>query len=275
MTVSVKLFFDTNVCDKLLKPPYLVHLAEIKTAIRKHYRIVISSETFIELMRTFKGGSGEFFKHDQNRMRVMAGWGAYPTFLSLPGEFTMKQSLGLNVPAAFGPTWFRKTLKTFLAATSRRQLFEDGVPMGKHLVKFDPEIIEQQHKAGEESHRKWLQDAASGQYIYPPPERWAVGFGEQLGVTLSPEQATTLANDLSAMYAFRKASFEIASKNKNYRWDNRDGDWVDGQQLGYLCDPSIRLVTDEQPIRQKCATSQQSQRVLLLSEFVANLGITI
>jgi hypothetical protein len=271
MTTSApaKLFLDTNVCYKLLASPYLAHLSGIRAAICKRYRIVVSPETMIELMRTFKGGSGEFFHEDRKRLGVMAGWTEYPVFLSLPGEFGIKASLGLNAPARFGRDEFRRIYKLFLAATSRHRLFETGVPKGNRIVKFDPGIIERQHLAGRASHRSWLKDVLSGEYKYPPPDRWAVAFAKVHKLDLSVEQADTLATDLSA---FEKTLFEAAAKNSNYQPDGHDGDWVDGQQLIYLCDPNIHFLTDDKSIKAKCAKSQQCHRVLLLPEFVRSLG---
>lgn len=141
---------------------------------------------------------------------------------------------------------------------------------------FDPNMVEQGHLPGIDSYLETLTKAATGTYQYPPPERWAKNLAATLGHDLTLDQANTFASDLSASYEYRKSLFEMVNGNRNYNPDKRKGDWVDGQQLMYLADPSMHMLTDESAIRQRCERSPQSERIFLLPEFVRDwLGIDL
>lgn len=258
-----------------MQPPYERHYQEIRYRIGNLYRMVVSPETLIELMDTLKGGTGEYFDIDKRRLKIMAGKEGDGYFLPFPGEFALRKSLGLSVPATFSPNAFKRWYRLITSASTRYELFEAGIKRGDKTTTFDPDVIVQQQKAGKQSYREWLQTAVTGAYAFPPPERWAMAFAKELGYDISSEQATTLASDLSAAYEFRKSIFTSASANKNFNSDKRDGDWVDGQQLIYLCDPTIHIVTEESSIREKCSDSPQRHRVLILKEFIKDLGVSV
>lgn len=275
LTGRPRIFFDTNIPSKLLADPYLPRLSDIRYEIERRYRIVFSPETFIELMDTLKGGDGSFFESDRRRLRITAGR-ASVQFMHFPGEFALKQSLAIERPAAFGPADFKRWYNLIRKARDRGELFERGVQRGECAITFDPGVIEVQQEAGKKTYREWLQKAVTGGYAFPPPERWAPMFARDLGCQITPEQAAKFARDLSAAYEFRNSDFNVAACNKTYRCENRDSDWVDGQQLIYLCDPTAHFLTDEVKIKTKCAASPQSKRVLILSEFVRNdLGMRL
>lgn len=270
-----RIFFDTNIPSKLLADPYLPRINDIRHEIERHYRVVFSPETFIELMDTLKGGDGSFFRFDKDRMRVAAGKGTVQ-FMHFPGEFALQRSLSIARPAHFGPDDFKRWYKLIQRAAFRAELFELGVVRGKYESIFAPNMIVTQQNEGKESYREWLQKAVSGCYSFPPAERWATTFAKELGCDITADQPRTLAADLSAAYEFRKYDFNAAAANKSYRWDKKDSDWVDGQQLIYLADPELYFLTEETKIRTKCAASPQSSRVLILADFVRNqLGIEL
>ena len=227
-------------------------------------------------MDTLKGGDGSFFRFDKERMKVAAGKGTTVQFMRFPGEFALHRSLSNDRPAQFGPNDFKRWYNLIQRAEFRDELFEHGVVRGKYESIFDPNIIVTQQNEGKESYREWLQKAVSGGYSFPPPERWATTFAKDLGCDIAADQARTLAADLSAAYEFRNYDFNAAAANKSYRWDKKDSDWVDGQQLIYLADSELYFVTEEAKIRTKCAASPQSSRVLILPEFVRDdLGIKL
>src|SRR5579872_3678609 len=93
--IRPKLILDTNVCGKLLTPAYKDDLERIKARITRTYRIVVSPETFIELLETISGGDGSHFEADRDRLRLMSG-GGKPIFLRFPGAFVVWKVLGLE-----------------------------------------------------------------------------------------------------------------------------------------------------------------------------------
>jgi hypothetical protein len=229
--------------------------------------MLVSPETFIELIVGMHDGDGSHFQSDQTKVRVMAGTDR-PVFLPFCGEFSLEKTLGIVRPARFTSSNFTKWYDLVTSATSRTQFF----------TVWNQELFVEQHRVGKDSYREWLKDCATGEYAdFTPPERWAENHAKQLGYDITPEQATRLSDGLSATYYFRKADFAKANKNATFKWDRpeREADWVDGQQLLYLCDPSIHMLTDESGIKRKCFPSPQSDRVLILSEFVRDLGVHV
>ncbi|MGH9618529.1 MAG: hypothetical protein ACRD45_02305 [Bryobacteraceae bacterium] len=264
------LFFDTSVCDKLMRAPYTDRYLSIRHKIRQRFRMVVSPETFIELLRTLKGGDGSQFLIDKKRIRIAAG-PENASFLSFPGEFSFRTSLNLNVPAKLGQTEFRKWFRVIMAARTRQELFAGQVRVGDVEFGLDPDSVEAQHTPGIASYLEWIGNAASGRYDYPPPERWAASFAKDFGIELTPVQASKLAADLDATYQYRRSVFEMVKGNRTYNPEKRRGDWVDGQQLMYLCDPSIHIVVDEAGVKRRCKSSGQSNRVFILDEFIRAL----
>ena len=264
-----KLILDTNVCDKLARSSGL-DANRVRKRIAAEFKVVVSPETFIELLDTIKGGkSGEHFKTDQQRLRIMAGSGI-PQFLRFPGAFALRTVLGLEAPATkFHPANFRRWFKVVLAAKSRSQLLAARVklPNDKRLWGINPVTVSDQQKDGKRSHEEWLKKVLTGSYAFPPPAMWAKLIGRDLGLPLTDEQGEVLGERLSAAYEYQKHNFDAASKNPTYNAAKHEGDWVDNQQLYYLCDPTIFLLTDDSGIPQKCAKSGQSKRTLLLKEF--------
>jgi hypothetical protein len=54
--------------------------------------------------------------------------------------------------------------------------------------------------------------------------------------------------------------------------EKRKGDWVDGQQLIYLSDPDVHLVTGDGKIKERAKASEQSTRIFNLAEFAKDMG---
>jgi hypothetical protein len=134
------LFFDTNVCDDFMREPYADRYLQIRDKIGKRFRMVVSAETFIELLRTLKGGDGSHFPIDKKRLQIAAG-SENPSFLSFPGEFVFYTSLNLSVPAKFGPQDFGRWFRVIMTAQTRSELFTGTVRIGNMKFGIDPGIM--------------------------------------------------------------------------------------------------------------------------------------
>jgi hypothetical protein len=75
-----KIFFDTNVCGKLILSPYCGSLPEIQSRLTRRFTQYVSPNTFVELLDAIKGGSGAQFESDQERLRIMAVLGNHTFF---------------------------------------------------------------------------------------------------------------------------------------------------------------------------------------------------
>lgn len=108
---SPELILDTNVCGKLLTPPYSTEIAQIKKRINQEFRVAVSPETLLELLDAMKGGDGSHFEADKQRIRLMMGT-REPKFLLFPGAFVLKKVLGLkSAVTRFGPGDFNRMRK--------------------------------------------------------------------------------------------------------------------------------------------------------------------
>jgi hypothetical protein len=265
-----KLILDTNVCHILASGSSTYDVARIIKRIRQNFQLVVSAQTFIELLNGIGGGSSDVhFEQDRHKLGQMVGSGRL-RFLQYPGAFALRTALGLACPVPrFGPEDFRKWFKVVLAARTRAELFEGRVKLPNSHKRWwvDPATLSRFQSYGLESHQKWLLKAITGNCTFPEPQEWASRIGSALGKTLTTEQSLLLGLSLEAAYEYQKQSFLVAARNRSYNATKHNGDWVDNQQLFYLSDPSVSLLTEEKSIKEKCKGTNQSHRVLLMRTF--------
>ena len=272
-----KLILDTNVCGKLVTPAYREDLERIKARIAHNFRVVVSPITFCELLDGLQGGDGNQFQSDKERFRLMVGNGK-PKFLPLPATFAFWKVLRLKVPVAkVGPDDLFRCFRILLHAKSRPELFGGDVRLTGHGIKgrwgFDPQIIRQQHDKGRTLFRAALKKLKNGGSAFPEPQEWASHLGVVMGYSLDDHQALTLATALAAAYRYDSALFATVATSP-YNLEKHKGDWPDSQQLYYLCDPGMFLLTDDSDLRKRVESSLQRDRVLDLREFLMQHGLT-
>ena len=276
-----KLILDTNVCGKLLTSAYRDDLEGIKRRLGRNFRVVVSFETFIELLDAIKGGDGTHFESDKQRLRLMAGSGG-PTFLGLPGAFALSKVLGIrpaNMPSVskLAPSDFQNWFRLTLRAQSRDEMLRDGVRLTldprRRVWVFDPTMITRQQRAAKTAHRKTLEDVRDGKLRTPSPDGWAAGIALALGRRILQDQVTPLANRLDAAYHYHKELCAVVASN-SYNFEKHDGDWNDYHQLFYLCDPTILLLTDDAGLGKRVGESSQRDRILNLRDFLTWQGFT-
>lgn len=270
-----RLSYDTNVCGKLESGQYSAHLPEIKRRVSRKYRQVVSPNTFVELLDALKDSKEEYFEAHKSRLRLMAGERT-PKFLRFPIAFAMKHVLGLDAPGVrLGPKEFEHWYRTTLRAKNREQLFSGDVkhPMSsRKRYGFDPDVIRAQQEEGKKRHREFMEKASRGKASLPPPEIWAATLAESVGCKLTRQQAIKLASRLGAAYEYEKELFRLALSGK-YNLSKHDTDWIDFQQLFYLCDEGLVLVTDDGGLEKRTRASSQNQRIILLPDFLNGIGV--
>ncbi len=265
-----KLMMDTNAAQKLTFDTRTYDIHRIQATLRKSYRIVVSPETLIEILNGVIGAkTDEHLAKDQRKLRTATGNETTPTVLRFPGDFALRTVLGIqsSLPA-FNPNHFRLWIKAVLHAGSRYELEQRHVriPNRRATYGLDPKAIAIQQNEGKANHREWLQLAIDGTKTFPDRDEWARRIGIGLEINLTPPQSQELGNRLSAAYAFQSHTFRTAMAGPSYNVTKHDGDWIDNQQLFYLCDSNLYVLTEEESIRDKCSTSKQSERILLLTE---------
>lgn len=276
MAAKPKIIFDTNVCGKLLLPPYLQQLAEIQSRLARRFAVYASPNTFMELLDAIKGGSGEHFEADKARLRIMAG-GGQVRFLSFPITSALKRVLGLKVPLTkLGPDELKEAFRIVLRAKTRDDLLAGDVRKsgsGRRRHGIDPDLIASPMLWGEMQHVASLDKLKQGTHLFPPPDQWAADMACDVGCALTPQQAKILANSLDAAYTYDAELHRLIKGG--YNAQKNANDWIDSMQLLYLCDPELYVLTDDKRLRKRCNTSQQSRRIVLLEELPALLELTV
>jgi hypothetical protein len=121
MPLQPKLILDTNVCGKLVTPAYRADLTDIKRRLNRNFRIVVSPQTFLELLNAIKGGDGTHFAADQDRLRLLVGTGTMG-FLPFSVAFALRKVLHLESrkPEFCGPSHFRSWFRVVIHASAAR-----------------------------------------------------------------------------------------------------------------------------------------------------------
>jgi hypothetical protein len=104
---------------------------------------------------------------------------------------------------------------------------------------LDPTPIKAHQSDGRAEHRGWLDIAKTGDKRFQSRQEWACRIALDNGVQLTAEQSNSLGQRWSAAYEYQKTIFDKARSNPSYNLAKHDGDWIDNQQLFYLCDPNL------------------------------------
>jgi hypothetical protein len=276
MATKPKMIFDTNVCGKLSLSPYLPYLAEIQSRLARRFTLWASPNTFMELLDSIKGGTGAQFEIDKERLRVMAGQGQL-RFLEMPITFALKTVLGVKAPLVnLAPADLKDAFKIVIRAKTRDDLFTGQVrKTGSSGRRYgiDPDLVSGPQAIGEAQHVASLQQLKEGKALFPPPERWAADMAKDVGCVLTTKQSQKLAASLEAAHTYESQLYSLMKAG--YNAQKNANDWIDSQQLFYLCDSDLYLVTDDKKLRDRCTASDQSKRIILLKELPALLGIKV
>jgi hypothetical protein len=228
--------------------------------VRKRYRIAVAATTVLELLRSVKPGTAAYFSQDQAKFRACRCGDEFARYMELPVDFAMNRILG--IPNA-NRDESKRYVKAVLKARSQAEFFKG----------FDPHKFERVFNEDASHYSKWLENAKSGKYGFPTPQAWGATYWSNYEGfnAISQEQATKLAEGLTALYSYEKAVFGIADGNESLNTEKRKSDWVDAQQLVYLCVPDMHLLTDDRKLKERASTSTQSDRILILPDLMKDL----
>jgi hypothetical protein len=166
-----KAILDTNVCGKLVEAPYKHELPLIRSRIARMFQILVSPNSFLELLDAIKGGTGEWFENDRERLRVMAG-GGIPHFLPLPVTFSLQKVLGLKASAVeLGAKDFKRAFNVVMRANNRDELFGGQVRIAGSRQRhgIDPDLICEPQKDGDDQHVRSMQQLREKRLLFPSP----------------------------------------------------------------------------------------------------------
>jgi hypothetical protein len=272
----MKLILDTNVADHLCRL-YQGESENIMTVISQRFTVVATSETFCELLYGLSMGDDDHFEMDKARFKIMVGEGR-PRFLRMPGAFALHTILNLESPkTSIKPVDFVRGFCCVLHAKSRADLFEGRVRFAgrkERICGFNPGEFSRKHDYGKEQHKNWLIEVQEGREKLGTPVVWAGRYAASLGHILDLERLGIFANGLSAVYQYGRVLCQMV-RDKNYNFDQHSSDWVDLQQLHFLSDPNIHLLTDDRGLKERTKGSSQYERVIPFREFLTQNGFAV
>jgi hypothetical protein len=95
-------------------------------------------------------------------------------------------------------------------------------------------------------------------------EVWFVSIANSIGADPKSKPVAEIVNALSAYHEFGQAKLETALTNPEYNPLNRknQNDIIDAEQLVYLADPSLCLLTSDGGFKSKVTKSAQATRII-------------
>lgn len=277
MPSKPELILDTNICGKLVSVSKS-YSKPIIACLNRDFRIVVSPQTYFELLNGIINGDESYFEVDKEKIRIMLGNGK-PKFLPFPGTFALKKMLVLTVTISpLNPAAFKKHVQVILHAPNHKALFDDGVRLPaatrRKLLGLDPDIHKRQHQAGINEHKKLMERVRLQTGIFPRPDVWVKNIAKSLKHDLNQQQTEHLAKALDAAYQYDKALCETVAST-DYNLEKHEGDWIDGEQLFYLCDPNVYILTDDAGIMRRAKESSQKHRILVFRDFLKERGFEL
>jgi hypothetical protein len=273
-----KLILDTNVPSKLVSK-YQSELEAIIRRLNQDFRVVVSPAVHIETVKGILNGSAAYFESNQQKLRILVGT-ATIEYLPFSGSFAFQTVLGMNVTASpLRPNEFREHARIFLHAKSLKELVDGDVrvPLKPKRLRagFDKALHERQLDEGIRLHNELMQRVKKGSASFPPPAVWASSRARNLGLSLEQVQLAQFNYALDAAYEYEKALSLLVANGYNFEDAKSSGDWIDSQNLWYLCDPSIFLLTDDKKMRDRVNRSRQKNQIISLRDFLVQRGFQL
>ncbi len=162
-----------------------------------------------------------------------------------------------------------------LSARSRHEIIYVNVPSlfdGPERCGLALDRLRQQQVSGKSEHQRLMEQVRDQGRKLPQLNLWAADIAKSLGHELNQQQAISLGNALDAAYCYDKELYALGTSG--YNFDRHQSDWVDQQQLIYLCDPHLFLLTDDNRLQKRVGKSSQKDRLLDLRGFLKQQGFT-
>jgi len=240
--------------------------------ISKKCRYAISANTLYELLAGLAKGDANHFGENQSRIRLLYQ-PAGREFLPTVGDFVRAKVFGLSARKPdFQPRKLCLWADVALAAPSKSSL-QNGVVLhktgrSKRTYRFDLELLLKQIEEGKLSHSQRLEGLRQGKLRASTPASWSRSVLKFIGLPVTDAHAEKIDIALNAAYRYDVSLYEMA-KNHAYDFSRHDADWIDSQQLYYLADSSVRIVTCDVNIGVRTKNSAQRNRILSFDELKA------
>jgi hypothetical protein len=249
-----RLFFDTQICITVGKR--LVDQrcwTRVWRYVKENFQYVISPLTLCELLRGVASGTDLYFDENREAIRVLIPSLAHPRFLEFPAAFVLKTVLNCTQGApSLGTEEFEKWVRVVLRASSKDQLECGDVRLGPGSTRrygFDSTLHVAQLLQGEREHIEQPDELRKGNLHVPSQRAWAAGILARQGLNPRDEHCRKVSHSLDAAFQFDMSLYDRA-KTSNYNFEKHATNWIDEQQLYYLSDPQMHIVTADGRLQQ-------------------------
>lgn len=262
-----RIFFDTSFCIDIARGRITAdEWTKCRQSLTRQFQYCISPLTLYELLVGFSRGRDQYFEPNKEALRVLYGNSANRLFLKLPGQFVMETVLKVDKRKfGFEAKDFDLWTKAALRAPDIQSLESGAVempPRKSRTFGLDLGLIEAQVQEGKDAHARELEELRDGKLQAPPSVVWAAGIIRRMEGPPRPELCKSLATALDAAYRFDSALWKLASESK-YDFEKHASDWIDVQQLYYLSDTRMNIVTRDVNYNVRTLGSTQADRILV------------
>lgn len=266
------LFFDTNVLiDVATRSISVGDWTKALGYARRACDHRISPHTLIELLVKLQRGADEYFSKNQQPLKVLASVGGEPRFLPFPPVFLawVLYRKRLKKPN-FTPRDMRNWLYVSVRATTRDDL-ATGVALPGTVATYgvmDLKKVDDELQEAKDRHSLRLQRMRTGEAKMPTREQWGFVLKGVPGEPHDNADALRITDALDAAYTLDLYLARMAREG-SYDFREHDSDYLDMNQLCYLSDDRVHMVTRERKLLARIAGSTQSDRVLAFSDLLA------
>jgi len=193
-------------------------------------------------------------------------------FLPFPGRFVANRVFGqLRTHPGFEPRDFQNWSAVLLNAANKKQLVDGEVDLAglskDGTFGFNFDVIITPHEAGITEHVRIYEGIRSRKEKCPSPEQLANAFLVANGISVTVENRRTILERIDAALTLAAYLCNLAHTS-NYKFENHRGDWVDGQHLYYLAEPTLYITTMDNPLKARINGSPQANRVVSFEELL-------
>lgn len=273
------LYLDTGTCIEGAQEPAI---GRLWPGIRKHAprgtAFRASPLTVVELFAKLSRGSDTYFAKNQKPLRFL--WSMCSEakqYLPFPGVFVAKHLKGIQRPHPnFEPRDIRKWVQLAVFVRSRAELqHEDGFTLpgqtGFVRYRMEPAKLEPDFQRAKAHHVSRLERARSSRRPHPDIATW---FAREVhDDDRTPVELQSFAPRFDAAYHLDQSLFELA-RNDSYDFGKHDTDFMDLQQLFYLCHDDAWFITTDKKLIGRIKASSQRDRVLTIQELARRFSVS-
>jgi len=272
ISLPPKVFFDTQVIiDAERGSIPSDDWSRVASYLRNTTRYCISPLTAGELIYALANGDSRYFKQHQRRLRILLSPGENAEVFDFITYFFAAQfGLSISRPDHLEDD-FLGTINLILEASSKDALLQGFRRSGENAHQTARVRIDRfanEHFQTMQKYVEFMESRKQAGTLEALPREWASLLLKLYGVPEGDLDPLEIAERLSATYEFEMAVNNLMKSDKFSVTKNKS-DHLDGQQLCYLCDPSVVFVTNDSDFKNRTKKSRQSSRIKSFSEIVA------